>query len=450
MRPILLPYSWLILAVVPCVHAQCPLNSLRVESSWGGLGRPSRSELSIERKGDGFVAEQHAVSTDKLDALVVAVMEAPVIRPTAGNLGLTVQALRSHTEEAGAHTSRLHYQEGLSKQKELFEAAFMDESTLPLRLSRVYEHSHTDDYPRMRLHLALTDGSALTLTTDSQNPYMLPWRIRVKGTTRETYNAKISQALLALLPTTFPNRERLKGDGLYGMIGEETATTIESRWELIQAEHDSGNALSVLRTKYEVRDATVDSYHGLAYGKAWDGGEPHEENLHATLIQPSFPRGFAVSAILLREYGETRGAQELLSSAPGYQKSILSIPWLDTYLKRHPEEKEWMFYVHGESLSDKAMHIFANDMKAAGRSDLIQRVEAVQHQAALLETGYGDYWIILPDKTAIMWRWQSLTHILNWKIGEFPSHECSDYRTVTGGCAGTVISPSGVAEQESR
>jgi hypothetical protein len=105
-----------------------------------------------------------------------------------------------------------------------------------------------------------------------------------------------------------------------------------------------------------------------------------------------------------------------------------------------------MFYVHGESLTDKAMRVFADDMKAIGRNDLVERVHSVQHQAALLESGYGDYWIILPDKTAILWRWQSLDHILKWKVIDFPAHECTDYRTVSGGCAGVAIFLGGVSE----
>ena len=438
----------MILAVSPCIHAQSQLDSLKVQSSWGGLGGAAHSEFSVERKGEGYASGHQSVSSDALNALVAAVAEASISRPATANLGITPQWLRSHMDEAGSNASGLHYREGLPEQKELFQAAFVDENTLTLRLKRVYEHSHTDDYPQMQLQLALTNGSTITLTTDSQNPYMLPCTITTNGTTRGTYNAKISHALLALLPPKFANRERLTEGGLSGMIGEETATTVESRWELIRAEHDSGDALSILRTKYEVRGATVDSYHGLAFGKAWGGGEPHEENLHVTLVQPGFPKGFSISAILLREHGKTDGAHELLSSAPVYQKLVSSVPWLETYLRTHPEENEWMFDVHGESFSDKAMHIFADDMKAVGRNDLVQRVRAVQHQAALLETGYGDYWIILPDKTAIMWRWQSLSHILNWKVGEFPAHECTDYRTVTGGCAGTVISPDGITELE--
>ena len=82
-------------------------------------------------------------------------------------------------------------------------------------------------------------------------------------------------------------------------------------------------------------------------------------------------------------------------------------------------------------------------MKVIGRNDLVERVRRAQYQSALLESGHGDYWIILPDKTTIMWRWASLNHILKWKVNEFPAHECTDYRDTSGGCSGVVISSDG-------
>ncbi len=446
MRSTWLFYACLTFVIGPYSHAQSSLRSLGVQSSWGGLGGPAHSEFIVERKGDRFASGTQPVSRYALSVLVSAIAEASVSKPSAANLGITPQWLQSHAEDAGSNASRLRYREGLPEQKELFQSAFVDQNALTLRLKRVYEHSHTDDYPHVQLRITLMDGSAIALGTDSQNAYMLPWAITENGTTKETYNTKISRALFALLPSKFTNRERLTDGGLADMIGEETATDIEKRWEMIGAQHDSGDALSVLRTAYQVSEATVDSYHDLAFGKAWEGGHPHEENLHATLKKTGFPKGFVICAVLLRENGETQGAHELLTSAPVYQKLISSVPWLDHYLRKHPEENEWMFYVHGESLTDKAMQIFASDMKAIGKGDLIERVHTAQHESALLETGYGDYWIILPDKTVIMWRWQSLSHILKWKVGEFPAHECTEYRTVNGGCAGTVISPNGGAE----
>jgi hypothetical protein len=318
-------------------------------------------------------------------------------------------------------------------------------------VKQVYKTFHTDDYPHMQATLVLQSGVQITLTSDSQNPFMLPWCITANGTTTKTYNAKISHALFALLPPKFDNRERLTDEadsslGLLGMLAEETANTVEGRWELVGAQRASADALAVLRSVYQVRGATVNSYHDLAFGKPWDLGAPHEENLHATLWREGFPKNFTVTAILLRQHGSTEGADDLLNRSPSYENMILSVPRLDAYLKSHREERVWMFYVHGNSFIDKAMKVFAADMKAIHRDDLITRVRAVQDKAALFESGHGDYWIILPDRTAILWRWQTLDHILKWNIGEFPAHECTDYRTVSGGCAGVVISPDGVPE----
>jgi hypothetical protein len=447
-----IPFLSLLLVVSISSHAQTPqIQSLRVQSAWGGLGKPAHSDFSIQRQGNSYSAEGRAVPSDSLNALMSAIQEAPLGIPTAANLGITAQWLQEHADQAGGHASRLYYKDGLPEQKALFREAFKDQRTLPSRVKQVYESFHTDDYPHMQAQLVLQNGAQVTLTSDSQNPYMLPWCVTANGATTKTYNADVSRALFDLLPRKFDNRERLTDEpdsslGLLSMLGEETASTVERRWELMGAQHASADALAVLRSAYEVRSATVDSYHDLAFGKAWDGGEPHEENLHAALWRQGFPKGFTVTAILLRQTGDTEGASELLKRAPIYENVVFSVPWLDAYFKDHPQEHASLFYVHGESVTDKAMHVFAADMKAAGRNDLVTRVRSVQHQAALFESGHGDYWIILPDKTAILWRWESLDHILKWKVNEFPAHECTDYRTVSGGCAGVVISPDGVPE----
>ena len=444
----------LLFVIASISRAQTPeIQTLIVQSAWGGLGQPARSDFSVHREGNSYTAEGRTVHEDLLNALMRAVQETTVTVPTAANLGITAQWLRGHADQARGHASRLYYNysEGLPEQRALFREAFENQRTIPSRLKQVYETFHTDEYPHMRVQLALQGGAQVILSTDSQNPYMLPWSVTANGKTTKTYNANISRALFALLPLSFENRERLtdEGDdslGLLAMLADETADTVEQRWNMLGAQHASADALAELRTGYEIRYATVDIYNDLAFGNSESGKEPYEENLHATLWKPGFPQGFTVAAILLRQNGITEGARELLKRAPVYERLVFSVPWLDGYLKRHPEEHAWLFYVHGLSLTDKAMHIFADDMKAIGRPELVERVRVVQDQSALLESGHEDYWIILPDKTTIMWRWQSLNHILKWKVNEFPAHECTDYRTVSGGCAGAVISPNGVVE----
>ena len=89
------------------------------------------------------------------------------------------------------------------------------------------------------------------------------------------------------------------------------------------------------------------------------------------------------------------------------------------------------------------MRIFAADMKEGGHEELISRVTPVQEQAALLEDARGDYWVILPDKSAILWRVDSLSTVMGWSSSQFPFVRCTDYQTSSGGCSGTLISPDG-------
>jgi hypothetical protein len=165
--------------------------------------------------------------------------------------------------------------------------------------------------------------------------------------------------------------------------------------------------------------------------------------LHVDLWRPGAPENFVVDAILLHNGQQTEGVNDLLEKSGAYEQLVLSVGWLKKYLDDHPGDHAWLFYVHGRSLTEKGMRIFAADMKAAGREDLISTVSAVQDKAALLETGAGEYWIILPDKSAILWRWQSLSNVLLWKPKDFPTHECTEYGTATGGCSGTLVSSEG-------
>jgi hypothetical protein len=121
----------------------------------------------------------------------------------------------------------------------------------------------------------------------------------------------------------------------------------------------------------------------------------------------------------------------------------LSVTWLRDFFHTHPEEHAFVSYVHGISLTDKALRIFSNDMKAVGHASVVPKVRDAQQDAVLLETGSGDWWIVLPDHSMILWRWASMHPILKWPTNTFDAKRCTDYNEVTGGCAGTLISAEG-------
>jgi hypothetical protein len=97
-----IPLLSLLLAVSICSHAQTPqIRTLRVQSAWGGLGKPAHSDFSVQRQGNSYSAEGRVVPSDSLNALMSAIEEAPLGIPTAANLGITAQWLQEHADQAG-------------------------------------------------------------------------------------------------------------------------------------------------------------------------------------------------------------------------------------------------------------------------------------------------------------------------------------------------------------
>jgi len=204
-------------------HAQVgSVQAITIRSSWGGLGKPGNSELTINRENDRFTVKQKAIPAEQIEALLNAVRQPRVAAPQAANLGITSQWLHDHAEDAGRYATYFNYSDGAAEQKRLFRSVFTNDQTLEQRLASVYASFHTDDYPHMRVDLTLSDGTSLCVTSDSQHPFMLPWKITQGGTTTETYNANISHALLELLPSGFTNREALTDEEQYatGLLQE--------------------------------------------------------------------------------------------------------------------------------------------------------------------------------------------------------------------------------------
>lgn len=425
------------------------IQKLVISSSWGGLGPSGRSATTFLLSGDHYVQEGRKVPITLFESLESSLREPSLSKPDPANLGISTTWLESHFRAATEQTTYFDYSTGSPAQQSLFHDAFVDQKTIQQRLDRVFGTFHTDDYPSVRCELTFTGGKKLILSTTSQNAYMIPWVVDRDNSKAETYNIAISQALFNILPKKFLNRSRLTDEGQFVMgllpqLASETASDVKQQWETLGARNRAGDALEILKRDYQIRSAEVNSYHNLDYGTKWEKSSgPHEENLHADLRREEWPKHFYLAAILLHHDQQTDGADDLRKDARKYEDLVFSIPWINEYYKAHPDDYSWLFFVHGRSFTEKAMRIFAADMKEGGHEELISRVTPVQEQAALLEDAMGDYWVILPDKSAILWRVNSLSTVMGWSSSQFPFVRCTDYQTSSGGCSGTLISPKG-------
>jgi len=363
-------------------------------------------------------------------------------------MGIDTAWLQTHVEVAGQNASTIRFNDGTPAQKRFFREKFTDSSTLQSRLDDVYRGFHTDDYPGMKVEVHLDNGDAITASSNSQHPLMLPWCVAVDNAPcKKTYNAHISTALYDLLPEKFTNRERLRDTDTFGDLASEMglymSPSLEKQWNMIGVQQKDAQSLAKLRQHFTIRYADINTYNDLAFNEVPNTGKKVDENLQVILWRPGFPPQFTIEAHLLREHGKTLGVDEVFDKANHYANAVLAVPWLAEFLTNHPKERASVAYVHGISMTDKAMKIFARDMKATKREKLVERVRASQHEDVLLQTGSGDWWIVLPDHSMILWRWASMHPILKWPKNTFSATECSDYGEVTGGCNGTLISPAG-------
>jgi hypothetical protein len=213
-----------------------PVEVITISATHSGWGYAA-SDLAIRKEGDHYIANGRIVSASLVGAFLHAINEPPIPHPEPLNLGITERWLLDHAEEAGNHATVIRYQNSSPRQKKLFRNAFSDQNTIEQRLKRVYDSFHTDDYPKMIIRIDFEDKTTRSVSTDSQHPFMIPWKADESGS--KTYNAHISLALIELLPEKFVNRERLTAEnqfatGLLDELALQTAWDVRDYWRSVK------------------------------------------------------------------------------------------------------------------------------------------------------------------------------------------------------------------------
>lgn len=446
-----LTYKWplALLFVIPfaCLNASAragEVSQVKILSAWGGLGKPERDELGITRKLGGYYARGKKIKEEFIKNLLSAV-EAPAIGEfDLPNLGLTREWLNANAEPAVKEYAGSYYSAAAPNQRALYLSSFQNPDFIRKLLPSFYGGWWTDDYPRVEVEITYGDGSKIVVKSDEQQYYMLPWEVTKGGQTVRTYNADIARATAALLPKKFTNRDRMAGDGFRRELAEHVMREIKDEWELLDAENKAGKYLATLRQAYSVESAEVDGTHGVDFGKEWVNGSSFEDNLQATLKRKDLPGNFQIGIALPFKAGEVKGVDAFTRGADQYLDLALSVPWLKEYVSSNARVGFELRFVGDRSFSEKAMRIFADDMRLKGKESLVKEVEAVQKDVSLLAVGwkyYRDYWLVLPDKRVVLWRYNThRTAPLKWETEGFVAWDCSNYQAK---CVGAVISPDG-------
>jgi hypothetical protein len=431
------------------------VRQIAIQSRWGGLGPSRKTELIIRNENGVYRLDGSVIETSAVVALNSAVLESPLPTPSAANFGLTKGWLEATSDDLlknakrGAENDSLYWamDSGIASQKMLFRESYSNPDLIGKALSDLYRSRHTDDNPSVCVTLSHSDGSSIVVSSNSQGEYMLPWKIERPNGSFETFNRNISIALANLLPKEATNRERIAGDGFALALAKVVFDDIENQWRLLRAEDKDRTAIEDIGRVYTLIGADVNRHHDVTFGVYSEKNGSEEENLHVNVRGSRFPPNLTEESILLYEGGKVRGVDDFLTNANRYEELVLSVPWLKRLWARNPDWPTTLLWVHDSSFSDKAMLQFAADMHKLGRDKLAVDVRKVQHDVALLNIRDGDWWLVLPDKRMVLWRYESVSGLLGFKQSQVSPVECTDYQGVTGGCVGAVVSSAGKLER---
>ena len=434
----------LFLLQVSTVAQSSEVTQVRIISSWGGLGTPAHNELTIVRQGNSYRAGGKIVDAQLITNLLDALHGAAVSKIDLTNLGITQAWLDANAEQGIREYADFYYSNSAPNLQALYLSTFKDMAFMTRLVPSVYGLRWTDDYPLVEVEVTKADGTKVVATSEEQQLFMLPWEVVKGGRKIKTYDARIARAVVALLPKKFANRERLSGESLNYVLAQATMQEIKDKWDLLDAQNKAGKHLQALQHDFTVQSAEVNSYHNVDFGKEWVSGDPGVENLQAGLTRKGWPRNFRIGIVLPFKNGEVAGVDTFLGSVDRYVNLALSVPWLNEFIQSHPRLAFELRFVGDRSFSEKAMQIFAADMKLHGKESLAKEVEVVQRDVSLLTVGgkYNpEYWLLLPDKRIVFWRFNYSPLI--WRSLLPSAWDCSNYG---GKCIGAIVSGDGTVQ----
>ena len=212
-------------------------------------------------------------------------------------------------------------------------------------LPSLFSFSRTDDYPHVTVTVSFEDGSTIEAKTNSQYTFMIPWKLSGNDE-HKSYDIAISRAVSGLMPKDSVNKERLIGNGFASELAQAVMRNIEPEWKMLGVEGRAGDALAALRRVYTVKSADINSYHNKEYGLSWKPKGPYETNLDAVLHKPALPENLSVQLILLYDQNKVEGVDDFLKTADNYESLVLSVAWLNAFLRENPKLNAWLYFVH--------------------------------------------------------------------------------------------------------
>ncbi len=401
------------------------IDRIDIDSSWIGLFSIAPGHTTILRTGKGYTSNGRLVDERLVKDLSDALNDHEKGRPSLALCGITEQWLSQNYQQALVSVVGDELGTLSSKQVELFRSHFTNRQSAQAAFNELFKGIHTDDYPKVSVRVR-SGGAFRELVSNSQHPFMLPW-------SGVGYSCRASRAIAALMPDTFPNRDRLSlGDSFRSELSREVMQSIGRAWDFLETEHRIGPDIAAVLARFTPLDSAISNVFSIDL----DG----DRSWNAKLRSADLPANLVLGVSLRFRERPLPGVDELLRQVPRYAHLVLSVPWLREYLNKHPSTTLELRYVNGLSLSPQARQTLIGDLRDHGKSSLAGLITRMAADCAFVEIqGHSDSSraVVLPSKEVLLWHFKGGS-TLGFRGTNLEAWGCYGWR-----CTGTLISVDG-------
>jgi hypothetical protein len=385
-----------------------------ISGGWGELKPGLINKLTIKQINGQFVMENTAkTASDTIRNFIGNLLEV-LNAPMMDNVDLPNLGVNNYWLISNGATMINQYHKWDKNQKDLIMKNYGDIGFIKKILQEQYvpERTHwTDDYPGFWLTINYTD-SMVTISSDSQLPFMLP--IKIKGNTINgaTYNARLSLAISNLLPDNFVIKDRINGAGLPKYIYERVTFLLRDELSMLNSKNKIGDTLSVIEKNFIVKSSEITTIGSI---------DLHFENVwNSTLIPKQYPSNLVVGLSISYKDDRLGSMEQFYSKIDTILRFILDIPWLANVLKNEKNEVEIRF-VNGKSMSDYAQGSFIKDLQNNHKNSILQEINGKLDDSIFITISNNRNYmrcIVLLNTDTVLWHYKG-KGILLWDEGAF-------------------------------
>jgi hypothetical protein len=404
-----------------------------IRSKWGGLGTPQDQSLSFTCAPNFGSAKSGRCSAFRH---LVAALESPRAEYSPESLGITTAWLAANVDSAVEHDLPKHDRPHSKDQIALFRAIFLDPAKTDT-LVRSFAYG-TDDYPSFSLEAIDSDGSRIGIRSDDQSICMVPWLIDFHGQQYLGYDRRVSDAIFALLPKGFPNRERIGGLYLREKFSQSVLASIQKDWNRLGSKVNVAGPFGEIESRFEILDSSIVTISSIDVGEA-EFGSSHGWKVELRPSRVDYP--LTIGLFLPFAKGQQPTTETFLRRVNYFIDLVTSVQWLRTYVEGHPPTRVDLRFVGDRSFSIKAATSMVHDLRRNGQTAVSKVVEASAPDSAFIEVqdekGQWSRWLVLPDRRTVLW------HFKGPKALHFPDEQFRTWDFAGWRSAGALISPEG-------